>query len=180
MDSPYPVDANQFPQVMKDAPYKYEGALDYDQPMLDKSLPVEVRDALGAVTAPDPFNRYSPQQAARRILIEGEHPPIKGTWDPRISSKGVNPNAIVTRRRGPGGSGMGGAVSSKAIDDAWGAVRTSFKAISAELGKINIHNPEVLKELSEDLDMYMGTSEPLLGLFSDEQDVSLKEPLLHG
>ena len=88
MDSPYPVDANQFPQVMKDAPYKYEGALDYDQPMLDKSLPVEVRDALGAGTAPDPFNRYSPDQVARRILIEGEHPPIKGTWDPRINRFG--------------------------------------------------------------------------------------------
>jgi len=88
MDSPYPVDANQFPQVMKDAPYKYEGALDYDQPMLDKSLPVEVRDALGAGTAPDPFNRYSPNQVARRILIEGEHPPIKGTWDPRINRFG--------------------------------------------------------------------------------------------
>ena len=85
MDSPYPVDINQFPQVMRDAPYQYEGGLPFDQPMLDKSLPVEVADMLGKTPEPDPFNRYSPNQAARRILIEGEKPPIKKTQDARVN-----------------------------------------------------------------------------------------------
>jgi len=88
MESPYPVDVNQFPQVLQDAPYQPENTVPYDQPMLDQSLPVEVRDALGEDATPDPFNRYSPQQAANRILREGEHPPINKVNDPRINKFG--------------------------------------------------------------------------------------------
>lgn len=76
-ESPYPVDASQYPNVMRDAPYRYEGGIDAtDFVAGQKGLPIEVRDALGDTTSPDPFNRYSPKQAARRILEEGEHPPI--------------------------------------------------------------------------------------------------------
>jgi hypothetical protein len=88
MESPYPADVTQFPQVLQDAPYKHEQGIPYDQPMLDQSLPIEVRDSLGDTTAPDPFNRYSPQQAANRILREGEHPPINKVNDSRINRFG--------------------------------------------------------------------------------------------
>jgi len=88
MESPYPVDVNQFPQVLQDAPYQHEGGIPYDQPMQDQALPVEVRDALGEGVTPDPFNRYSPQQAANRILREGEHPPINKVNDPHLNRFG--------------------------------------------------------------------------------------------
>jgi len=88
MESPYPVDVNQFPQVLQDAPYQHEGGVPYDQPMQDQALPVEVRDTLGDTNAPDPFNRYSPQQAANRILREGEHPPINKVNNPRVNRFG--------------------------------------------------------------------------------------------
>lgn len=76
-ESPYPVDASNYPNVLKEAPYQYEGGIDPTGYIADQtSLPVAVRDMLGDSRAPDPFNRYSPNQAARRILEEGEHPPI--------------------------------------------------------------------------------------------------------
>jgi len=40
MGDTYPVDVNEFPQVLQDAPYKQEGGIPYDQSMQDQSLPV--------------------------------------------------------------------------------------------------------------------------------------------
>lgn len=95
-EQPYPVDVNVFPQVLQDAPFQHENGLPYDQPMLDKSLPVEVADTLGNVPAPDPFNRVSPQQEARRILIGGKKARLRktsrfgqqGAIDPEVFREG--------------------------------------------------------------------------------------------
>jgi hypothetical protein len=117
MDNPYPVDASQFPQVLKEAPYKHENGIPYDQPMLDKSLPLEVRDALGPKTQPDPFNRYSQNQAARRILIEGEHPPIiKGGM-----------------RGGRRGGVQGGAIDPKVFEDLYKFGKSVIRGVEGAL-----------------------------------------------
>lgn len=97
MENPYPVDINQFPQVLKDAPTPQEQGLHFDTAINEKVLPLEIQDMLGTGKTPDPFDRYSPNQAARRILIEGETPNIikSSPTGPRINKFGQGGQAPI-------------------------------------------------------------------------------------
>lgn len=87
------------PFGLADEPYRYEGGIDPNI-VNEKALPIEVADMLrtGEV-APDPFNRYSPQQMANRILREGEHPPIIKT--DQYSGRGAAPRGALFPNRRP-------------------------------------------------------------------------------
>ena len=127
MESPYPVDVNEFPQALQDAPYQHQNMLEYDMPMVEKSLPIDVIDSLGNVTPPDPFNRYSPNQAARRILIEGEHPPINKTFDPVAETAARN--AGLKLSKGRKGNSQGGAIDPEML-------KAGFRGVNRALSKL--------------------------------------------
>ena len=71
----YP-DVNDFPDILQEAPYQYEGGIDWPTAE-QKALPITVADILGSrgMPKPDPFNRVSPQQTANRILSREPNTP---------------------------------------------------------------------------------------------------------
>lgn len=111
------------PTGLADTPYRYEGGIDYTAPRDAAALPIEVADTLRTGDrSVDPFQRYSPQQQARRILEEGETPPI-----------------IKTRRGGK----QSGAIDLKSLEDGFEKFKTlpnGFKlwAFSEGDGQLNV------------------------------------------
>jgi len=66
-----PFQKSEAPYGLADEPYRYEGAIEPDT-FEKAALPVQVADMLRTGDVPpNPFDRYSPQQAANRILREG-------------------------------------------------------------------------------------------------------------
>lgn len=87
-ESPYPVDANDYPHVLGDAPYQPDNFIDPDTAG-QKALPITVADMLQTgVKSEDPFARTNASRTVARNILETDlHPPIIKTVDARRGGK---------------------------------------------------------------------------------------------
>jgi len=83
-ESPYPVDANDYPHVLGDAPYQPDNFIDPDTAG-QKALPITVADTLQTgMKSEDPFARTNASRTVARNILETDlHPPIIKTVDAR-------------------------------------------------------------------------------------------------
>lgn len=118
----YP-DVNDFPNLLQDEPYRYEGGIDYNT-VDQKALPIEVADMLrtGDRIA-DPFNRVSYRQNANRMAQ-----PLEDHIANLQRSEALPED--VARMEGEGGVNQGmsrgqrGAIDLKSLEDGFQKFKT--------------------------------------------------------
>jgi hypothetical protein len=126
MDSPYPVDIKQFPQVMQDAPYQYKGGLDFNAAEF-QSLPVEKQIQVKEAWKRRNIERQAEQDAVAKqeqrlqemedTLLPMEEALREGAYKPTGDGQGPKTRAakaeaaprVRQMRKGPGGAGQGGS-----------------------------------------------------------------------
>jgi len=88
--SPYPVDANDYPNVLGEAKYQPDNFIDPDTAG-QKALPITVADILQTgVKSEDPFARTNASRTVARNILETDlHPPIIKTVDAAITAYGL-------------------------------------------------------------------------------------------
>ena len=87
-ESPYPADAQHYPDILQDAPYQHDNFIDPDTAGT-KALPITVADTLNTgEKSVDPFQRTNTSRTVARNILETDlHPPIIKTVDARRGGK---------------------------------------------------------------------------------------------
>ena len=87
-ESPYPADAQHYPDILQDAPNQHDNFIDPDTAGT-KALPITVADMLNTgEKSVDPFQRTNTSRTVARNILETDlHPPIIKTVDARRGGK---------------------------------------------------------------------------------------------